>query len=70
MNYKVVPFDQSKNITVELQNIIETHSNDNWEYVNHKYHHYLKPGTAGCFGLGAKPDAILHIGHVVFKKSN
>ena len=68
MNYKVVPFPQTRNINDELQSILDLEASEGWEYVNHKYEHYLKPGSAGCFGLGAKPDTIWHIGHVVFKK--
>lgn len=68
MKYKVVPFPQSKNINSSLQGIIDQESLDGWKYVSHKYQHYLKPGSAGCFGLGAKPDTIWHVGHVVFEK--
>lgn len=68
MNYKVIPFPKSKNINPHLQEIIDIESSKGWEYVNHKYEHYLSPGTAGCFGFGAKPDTIVHVGHVVFKK--
>lgn len=69
MNYKVVPFPKSKNIDQALQSIIDHESSQGWEYANHKYEHYLMPGTNGCFGLGAKPDTIWHVGHVVFKKA-
>jgi len=69
MNYKVVPFPKSKNIDQALQSIIDNESSQGWEYANHKYEHYLMPGTNGCFGLGAKPDTIWHVGHVVFKKA-
>ena len=68
MNYKVVPFKQVKNINQELQTILSENAKDGWEYANHNYQHYLKPGTSGCFGLGAKSDQVWHVGHVVFKK--
>lgn len=68
MSYKVVPFNQTKNINQELQDILDTNSSEEWEYLNHNYHHYLRPGTSGCFGLGARADEIWHVGHVVFKK--
>ena len=41
MNYKVIPFNQTKNINQELQNIIDANAIDGWEYINHNYHHYL-----------------------------
>lgn len=69
MQYKVVPFPKSTNIDQALQNIIDSESSQGWEYVNHKYEHYLMPGSNGCFGFGAKPDSIWHVGHVIFKKA-
>ena len=68
MKYKVVPFPQSSNINNQLQSIIDEHGVDGWVYVNHNYSHYLKPGNAGCFGIGAKPHTIWHVGNVVFHK--
>lgn len=68
MNYKVVPFPQTKAINNDLQSIIDIESDEGWEYINHKYEDYLEPGSSGCFGLGAKPDRVWHVGHVVFKK--
>jgi len=67
-NYKVVPFNPSDNVSQSLQSIIDSHSINGWEYVNHQYSDKLKPGSTGCFGLGATPDSIIHIGVVVFKK--
>ncbi|MEX0997623.1 MAG: hypothetical protein WDZ45_11280 [Flavobacteriaceae bacterium] len=69
MEFKVVPFPKTKDINGDLQAIISAESSSGWEYVNHKYEHYLMPGTSGCFGFNAKPDTIWHVGHVVFKKS-
>lgn len=69
MKYKVVPFNQSQNPSQELKTIIDREAVDGWEYVNHEYSHYLKPGSAGCFGFGAQPDMVLHTGMVVFGKS-
>ena len=68
MQYKVVPFPKSKKINDELQAIIDKEAVDGWEYVNHNYSHYLLPGNQGCFGFGAKPDTIWHVGQVVFQK--
>lgn len=68
MQYKVVDFPKSKNINQTLQSLIENNAVDGWEYSNHKYEHYLLPGTNGCFGIGAKPNTVWHVGHVVFHK--
>lgn len=68
MQYKVVPFPSSKNINQTLQSIIDSEAVDGWNYVTHQYSHYLMPGSAGCFGIGARPDSIWHVGNVVFQK--
>ena len=68
MQYKVIPFPRSKNINDELQNIINAEAINGWKYVDHNYSHYLQPGSAGCFGIGASPDTIRHVGNVVFQK--
>jgi hypothetical protein len=69
-NYKVVPFNPSDNVPRSLQSIIDSESINGWEYVNHQYSDKLKPGSAGCFGIGATSDSTTHIGVVVFKKNN
>ena len=68
-NYKVVPFNQSNNISVSLQSIIDREAEYGWKYVNHQYSDKLKPGSAGCFGIGATPDATIHVGFVIFQKN-
>lgn len=69
MQYKVIPFPQSKKINNQLQSIIDEHAVDGWNYINHNYSDYLLPGNAGCFGIGAKPDTVWHVGNVVFQKA-
>ena len=68
-NYKVCPFNQSNNIPRSLQGIIDNESVNGWKYINHQYSDKLKPGSAGCFGIGATPDTTIHVGFVVFEKS-
>lgn len=68
MAYRVVPIPASNDVSKKLQEIIDFETQDGWKYVNHNYHHYLRPGNPGCFGFNAKPDAILHVGLVVFEK--
>jgi len=70
MAYKVVPFHLSKNVSSELQSIIDIESVNGYKYVNHQYSDKLKPGSAGCFGFGATPDTIIHVGFVVFEKKD
>lgn len=68
MEYRVVPFNQSKNPSADLQRIIDAESANGWAYINHEYSHYLRPGSDGCFGFGSRPDQIWHTGFVVFEK--
>lgn len=67
-NYKVVPFNPSDNVPSSLQRIIDIEAVNGWKYVNHQYSDKLKPGSVGCFGIGATPDSTVHIGFVVFEK--
>lgn len=67
-NYKVVPFNPSDNVPSSLQRIIDSETANGWKYVNHQYSDKLKPGSAGCFGIGATPDSTIHVGFVVFEK--
>ncbi len=70
MNYKVVPFNQSDNPGASLQGIINAESTNGYRYVGHQYSDKLRPGSAGCFGLGATPTTTIHVGFVVFEKAN
>ncbi|MDT7832033.1 hypothetical protein RQM59_06555 [Flavobacteriaceae bacterium S356] len=70
MKYKVVPFYRAKEVSKELQSIINTNAVDGFKYVNHQYSDKLKPGNIGCFGIGAKPDTIIHVGFVIFQKES
>lgn len=68
MSYKVIPFNQVNNPTKELESIIQRESTDGFKYVSHQYSDKLKPGSAGCFGIGARADETTHVGFVVFEK--
>ena len=73
MAYKVIPFDSQKfdtseSVAKELERIIENEAVDGFKYVNHEYSDKLQPGSAGCFGIGAKADSVNHVGFVVFEK--
>jgi hypothetical protein len=67
-DYKVVPFHPSDDVPGLLQRIIDSEAINGWKYVNHQYSDKLKPGSAGCFGIGATPDSTVHIGFVIFEK--
>jgi hypothetical protein len=69
MAYKVVPFGQSDNVSGELQRIIDSEAVGGYKYISHQYSDKLKPGTAGCFGIGAQPAVTVHVGFVVFEKN-
>lgn len=69
MAYKVVPFGRAKDVSNELQSIIDSEAVNGFKYVNHQYSDKLNPGTAGCFGIGAQPATTIHIGFVVFEKN-
>ena len=68
MAYKVVPFNQSNNVSGELLRIIDSEEAGGYHYVNHQYSDKLQPGTSGCFGIGATPTTTIHIGFVIFEK--
>jgi len=68
MQYKVVPFNRAKFPDQALQSIIEENAVDGWKYKNHEYSDKLFPGNNGCFGIGATPNSINHVGFVVFEK--
>jgi len=70
MAYKVVPFSHTDNASGELQRIIDSEAGSGYKYVNHEYSDKLRPGTAGCFGIGAEPSTTVHVGFVIFEKKD
>lgn len=68
MEYKVIPFPRSKTPSESLNTLIQEHAVNGWEYHNHQYSDKLTPGNSGCFGIGAQPDFVVHVGMVVFTK--
>lgn len=70
MAYKVVPFNRNDNPSSQLQRIIDSEAVGGYKYINHEYSDKLKPGDVGCFGLGATPDTVIHVGFVIFEKEN
>ncbi len=68
-NYKVENFPQQNDPASYLQRLIDSAANKGYKYVSHEYSSKLVPGSAGCFGFGAKPSATQHVGFVVFQKT-
>jgi len=68
MNYKITNFREGNNPAADLEKQIEEQSSQGYEYVSHQYSDKIMPGSAGCFGFGAKPQTTAHIGFIVFKK--
>jgi hypothetical protein len=69
MQYKVLNFPPSKDPQADLQRTINSEASTGWKYVCHQYNQYSTSGSEGCFGFGAKPGSIIHVGMIVFEKS-
>ncbi|MBL7881358.1 hypothetical protein DD829_20785 [Chryseobacterium sp. HMWF035] len=76
MEYKVIPFVatanqqnmSSKNIAVQLDNLIKTHTDDGWEYVRlESVSTYIQP-VEGCFGNTSQPGYMTSYQMVVFSR--
>lgn len=73
--YTVVPFSASiannqsaSAVASELQSLIESYANNDWEFVNLYQLETFKAGGAGCFGFGATPPTTLATEFVIFRK--
>ena len=75
MEYKVVPFiaritkeQETRNVAEQLQNLINDHSVQGWEYVRLEVVETTIAADLGCFGFGSKPAYNTVFRMVVFKK--
>ncbi len=75
MNTKVVPFNPvvkgkqtAAKVPAEMEQLINEHAVDGWEFYNFYTSETLIAGSAGCFGIGAKPSYSINVGFVVFKR--
>lgn len=75
MNYKVVPFRATisssgtlNDAANQVQAIIEENSSQGWEFVSCGNIDTTVQGSAGCFGIGAKPAENTSVLVLVFKK--
>lgn len=75
MQYKVVPFaaavdsrQDAKAVVSEIENIIQRHASDGWEYVGVHQLQTFKAGSSGCFGFGATPPTTVTTEFVVFRQ--
>lgn len=75
MEYRVVPF--SANIrssegasaaSSQLQNLIDSHTSESWEYVRLEQVETNIAGSSGCFGLGATPSQTISVSMAVFRR--
>lgn len=70
MQYKVINFGNSNNPSQALETALKQASESGWIYVNHQYSDKMAGGSAGCFGFGATPPTLTHVGFVIFKKED
>ena len=68
MEYQVIPFPRSGNPAQTLSDLVEEHAAEGWIYKNHQYSDKLSPGKDGCFGIGATPDVVTHVGLIMFER--
>ena len=75
MNTTVIPFNPvvrgkqtAAKVPAEMEQLISEHAVDGWEFYNFYTSETLIAGSAGCFGLGAKPSYSINVGFVVFKR--
>lgn len=80
MQYKAVPFtakisqnDTTQQVAQQLENLINEHAQQGWEYVGFENVETQVAPDAGCFGLGlpflgAKPGFSTSFKILIFKK--
>lgn len=75
MKTKVVPFNpvisgkqSSQKVSEDLETLIQEYELDGWNFYNFYTSETMISGSAGCFGLGAKPSYNVNVGFVVFTK--
>lgn len=75
MTYKVVPFiaqitrnDTTATVAVQMQQIIESYTNEGWEYMHTDSVQTSIAATNGCFGVGAQPGVSTTYNVMVFRK--
>ncbi len=75
MTYKVVPFtaritqkDTSTTVSEQVQQIIDLHAKQGWQYVSLESVQTSVAPSAGCFGLGATPGFTTSFQMLVFQQ--
>ena len=75
MEFKVVPFvakitskDSTVQVASQLQTVINSFSQEGWEYQRMDNVETYVEGTSGCFGIGSKPGYVTNYTMLVFKK--
>lgn len=75
MQYKVVPFtasvaskEGSQTAASQLEKLCNDMATEGWEYLQLENVETYVEGSAGCFGIGAKPPVVTSFSMAVFKK--
>ena len=76
MQIKSVPFqakithkDTSQTVANQLQNLLDTHANDGWEFLKLETVEAFSPASGGCFGVGATQASFSYFSMAVFAKT-
>ena len=74
--FKVVNFSPSttrkdglSRVAGEIQNLIQSHVNQGWEYEGIETITFWVAGTNGCFGFGGTPGSTQSIQMMIFSQS-
>jgi hypothetical protein len=75
MEYRVVPFTANIRNTEgaaaaasQLEELIEAHSSEGWEYVRLEQVETHIAGSSGCFGIGEEPSRTVVVAMAVFQR--
>lgn len=75
MDYKTIPFAASvsgkgtnADVAKQVQNVIAQEAAGGWEFVSCGNIDTTIEGSAGCFGIGAKPSVNTSVLVLIFKK--
>ena len=75
MNYKVIPYTAvisgrgtNDDVAKSVEETIQQQAGQGWEFVSCGNIDTVVKGSAGCFGVNAKPDSLVSVLVLVFKK--
>jgi hypothetical protein len=77
MKYQVIPFvasmgskKEKKTPSEQLEDLINTYTQQGWDYIRVESITTFVAGNSGCFGLGATPSHTTSRQMIVFRKSS